>query len=70
MFNFDDIQTPEGAFTNYFRPCLLRTLFGFIVWNVALNELRNPSLKRAREPKILALYLVHELDIYNTSTKV
>ena len=67
MFNFDDILTPEGVFTNYFRSYLLCTLFGvivwgvqsyllctlfgIIVWGVAFNELRNPAQKRAREPK-------------------
>ena len=45
MFNLDDIQTLEGAFTSCFRSYLLRTLFGIVVWSVVLNELRNPALR-------------------------
>ena len=53
MFNFDDIQTLEGAFTNHFRSYLLRTLFGIAVWGAALNELTNPALKEGKKAQNL-----------------
>ena len=52
MFNFDDIQTLEGAFTNCFRLYLLHTLFGIVVWHVVFDELRNPTLKSAGQESI------------------